>query len=166
MSLECVFETNDTFEAERVKDLLETNNIDVMIKNQHTQNLFGGYKIFAGYDPIAGSIQIFVNITNLDKSIELIKNKIVGYDIEETTEEALQKNDETVVENKNKENLNRTIFICFALSMFSVLILPFFINLFLLNELNKERKLISIMLLGLSVISLSFSFFALISKSV
>ncbi len=163
MGLECIFENNDLFEVERVKDLLKKNNIEVMVKKQYTQNLFGGYKLFAGYDPVVGSIQVFVNKANIDTANELIRTSIIGRDIEELTEREIdEKTDDSVNKNnRNNDATNRTIFICFALAMVSVFIIPFIINLFILNKLRKERKAISIMLFAISIASVSLSLMAI-----
>lgn len=133
-----------------------------MVKNQYTQNLFGGYKLFAGYDPVVGSIQVFVNKANIDTANELIRTSIIGRDIEEMTEmEIDDKTDDSVKNNRNNDTTNRKIFICFALAMFSVFIVPFIINLFILNNLRKERKVLSIMLFAISIASVLLSLMAI-----
>ncbi len=161
MDLECIFEANDITEIERVKDLLETNNINVIVKNYHTQNLFGGYKVFAGYDPIVGSIQLYVNKKDSELSVNLIKTIITGYDIDENYEVEPQ-----MELNDNKENavnngkVNRLIYFCFLLTMLTFMVFPYILNLFLLYKLSKKKKNIAIMLFSLSTLFLIISFIA------
>jgi hypothetical protein len=73
MDIECIYESNDFSEIESIKELLEKNDIPVMIKNMYNQNLLGGLIPLTGSDPVAGSMQIFINSNEVEKGLKLIE---------------------------------------------------------------------------------------------
>lgn len=150
MDLKQVFSTNSEAEAFQVSDLLEKNGIETMMKNYFTQNLFGGLKPFTGYDPIAGSIEIFVTEENLEKSINLLENE--PYE-EICNEESSQ--DNSISENMEKQQITETenanekriIYFAHVLSALSFLLIPILVNIQNLIYLKNNRKTIFNLLL-------------------
>ena len=65
--------SDDIAEIESIRGLLEDKGIPVMVKNAYTQNLFGGLKPFSGHDPIAGSIQLFIDETEYDRAVAALE---------------------------------------------------------------------------------------------
>jgi hypothetical protein len=172
MEVICFFSSDDLAEVENVKAMLEDNDIPVMVKNAYTQNLFGGLKPFSGHDPIAGSIQIFINESEYDKASKIIEESGLfqeGIDSESIENEA----DKTIEDIKQKENEDdefmksakekRDIYFASSLTAMSFLILPYLVNLFLLYKIGKKRKTISIMLLCVSTLFCGVSVFAYIN---
>jgi hypothetical protein len=163
MNTVCIFSSDDVGEIEAVKDLLEEHNIPTMIKNFYTQNVFGGLKLFTGHDAIAGSIQIFVREDDLEKGLELLKG-----DEEETVDEGNvvleteQANNAKNTSNHGANELKRLIYVGYILSVFSFLIVPYFINIPILMKLSKTRKTLFKMLLILGTILMLFGIMVLI----
>lgn len=60
METVCIFDSDNEGQAQVVAEYLETQGIKAYVKNQYTQNLFGGLKIFTGFDPVVGSAQVYV----------------------------------------------------------------------------------------------------------
>ncbi|HZK02817.1 MAG TPA: DUF2007 domain-containing protein [Bacteroidaceae bacterium] len=67
-SLESVFK-GEYFEAEVVKGLLESEGIPAMIENKSMSTIFSTYSAFGG------PVQVFVNPSDKDIAIELLKTK-------------------------------------------------------------------------------------------
>jgi hypothetical protein len=158
MELKCIFSTNDESEALYVKDLLESQKIDVMVRNQFTQNLFGVAKMFSRFDPVAGSIEVFVDETNVDKSLEILStdNKLSPdidiSDIEQknTTVMATTGNNES--EESDEFKYKRAVLLAYWLTALSFLLVPILINIPNLVRIYKKRKSVFWMLVGLSLL--------------
>ncbi len=163
MNTVCIFSSDDMGEIEAVKDLLEEHDIPIMIKNLYTQNVFGGLKLFTGHDAIAGSIQIFVREDDLEKGLELLKG-----DDQETVDEGNvasgtgQANNTENTANHEADELKRLIYVTYFLSMFSFLIVPYFINIPILMKLSKTRNTLFKMLLILGTILMLFGIMVLV----
>ena len=169
MDLICFFSSDDFAEIENVKALLEENDIPVMVKNAYTQNLFGGLKPFSGHDPIAGSMHIYISENEYDKASKIIEEsglfeesdntEMTQDDITESTEDNDQKdkNDDEFLESAKEK---RAIYFASLLTALSFLIVPYFINLFLLYKIGKNRKQISVILLCVSTILFGISVFS------
>lgn len=152
----CIFSTDDLSEAENVRSILEENEIQSMMKNAYTQNIFGGLKPFGGHDPIAGSIQIFVLENQVDKAIKILNDGSDNCDDKIIEEESDLNNSEKKESQliNNSPIINRTIYLSYLLSAMSFLIIPYFINIPFLIKLSKTRKTIFYMLLIQSTIFL------------
>ena len=156
----CIFSTDDLSEAENIKTILQENDIQSMMKNVYTQNIFGGLKPFSGHDPIAGSIQIFILENQVDKALEILNNEndfseeINNEKIEDEVEEDNIDVEQNIKIMNTSPTINRTIYFSFLLSAMSFLIIPYFINIPFLIKLFKVRKTLFYMLLIQSTIFL------------
>ncbi len=153
----CIFSTDDVAEAETVRSILEENEIQTMMKNMYTQNIFGGLKPFSGHDPIAGSIQVFILENQVDKALRILNDEIED---ESPDVREYESNDETKNNEDNLEtvdtlpNINRTVYFSYILSALSFLIIPYLINIPFLIRLYKPRRTLFYMLLVQSTIFL------------
>jgi hypothetical protein len=173
MELMCFFSSDDLAEIENVKTLLEKNDVLVMVKNAYTQNLFGGLKPFSGHDPVAGSIQIFINENDYDKAIAIIdQSGLFPEKIEDEQIENENIGDESQIDKTNDDDtefmenakLKRDIYFASLLTALSFLIIPYIGNLFLLYKIGKKRKPISITLFIVGTILFAISLYAFINS--
>ncbi len=165
--IENIFSTNNEQEALIVKEILEQHGIACFIKNQYTQNLFGDTRFFTGIDPIAGSMEICVNASEVDKALEILDQKFIS--LTSRNEPALAQEDESkyIQEEDDKESTSfdrSLIGKGLMLSFMSVLISPVFFNIKYLRYMWKNTKSIFVFSMILTVSSLLFSFFAAISS--
>ena len=158
MELITVFASDDIEEIAIIKNILDKGDINYLVKNEYTQNLFGGVKPFSGHDPVAGSIQIQVREDDFDKCLQLIDENVIEEDVQDTSNEAVEEPENEVSEEPfmKKAKEQRALYLAQVLSVFSIFIVPYVINLFLLNKLKDNRKNLAIMLFIISTIMLIF----------
>jgi len=153
MEIVCIYSSDDELEIESIKNQLEDNGIPTLVKNLHTQNLFGGIKLFTGHDPIAGSIQIYVRQDEVKKSAEILGT--MGIDIPESTEDAAPSKNElneskpvqsTNDMEKEEDTARRVSYPIYLLTALSFLVIPFVINIPFLVSVGKTRKTAAIMM--------------------
>ncbi len=168
MELLCLAASDDLAEIESVRALLEESDIPVMVKNAYTQNLFGGLKPFSGHDPIAGSIQLFIDEKDYDRAVAALEGSgflpleapvepVEGADAADAAPEGNAEAAPPAVAADEDEGLaearrKRDIYFAYLLSATSFLVLPYVLNLVLLYRIGKERRAIARMLLALSSI--------------
>ena len=159
METRCIYSSDDLADIEAVKGLLEEGGYPVMVKNQFTQNIFGGLKPFSGHDPIAGSMEIHVREDHVDPCLELLESTM-GDDEVEVAREEEEGADEAVVETREsseaafmriakEKRLLYFGYLCAALSWF---LLPYVGCLAIGVILSKKRRMASRMLLSLGTI--------------
>jgi len=164
MELITVFASDDEMEIEFIKCILDKHAIKYMIQNQNLQNLFGGYKPFTGFDPIAGSIKILVNEADYDACLKIIEAEEVQSDV--LSEDCINENENTNTDSDNiettKNNDNyadkRLMFFSMILSMFTFLLIPLIPNLYLIHKIRKTNKRGAFMLLLFNAFYLLFVF--------
>lgn len=146
MDLVTVFASDDEMEIEFIKCILNKHDIKYMIQNQNLQNLFGGYKPFTGFDPIAGSIKILVNEADYDECFKIIEAEEVQSDFsnEDYSDDdgSSDTNLESSVLNRSTNNFadKRLMFFSMMLSMFTFLLFPLIPNLLLIRKIHKTNK--------------------------
>lgn len=72
MNISCIFSHDDEGRAQVVAEFLESRGIPALVKNQYLQNLFGGLKIFTGFDPVVGTAKVFVREDQADEALALL----------------------------------------------------------------------------------------------
>jgi hypothetical protein len=157
MSLIEVFSSSNDIEVEFIKDILDKNDILYMIKNEHIQNIMGGMKPFSGIDPLAGPIRIYVDEKDIEECKKIIEaNSLAEENTVEKIETRAREHSEEVIVGTEKI---RTIYVAYVLTSMSFLILPYFINLFILYKIYKTNKtaakslfVISSLLVGISLV--------------
>jgi hypothetical protein len=158
MELQCVFSTNDESEAMYVKDLLESHEIDVMVRNQFTQNLFGTAKIFSGVDPVAGSIEVFVDEKNVDQSLEILcadirlSPNLKDDCIEQDNIDEIESIGNTEDEESDEFKYKRAVLFAYWLTAISFVIIPILVNIPNLVRIYRKRKSVFWMLAGLNLL--------------
>jgi hypothetical protein len=152
METGCIYATNNDIEAGQVVELLESHGIPTLVKNMSTQNIFGGLKPFAGYDAIAGAIEVHIREDDNEKAGQLLKEFFAeGEDLLEGETPRMDEGDTdkdnyqlpSVMQGKNEKepsNIKRILYFSLILSALSFLSLPFAFNIFFLIELCKTKK--------------------------
>jgi len=154
MELVTVFASDTIDDIVFIKNLLDKSGITYLVKNEYTQNLFGGLKPFSGHDPIAGSIQIQIREDDYDRCLELIEENVSeeneqtpsGTTVEEQTNEISDESEPNAYDEK------RILYLAQVLSLFSIFLIPYIINVFILYQLKTKRKKIAIILFIISTV--------------
>ncbi|MBL8967583.1 MAG: DUF2007 domain-containing protein [Spirochaetaceae bacterium] len=167
MELLCLASGDDVAYIESIRALLEERGIPAMVKNAYTQNLFGGLKPFSGHDPIAGSIQLFIDEKDYDGAVAALEGSgflPMGEDLAPGDQPAAAREEPASPPGQDDEALSaarrkRDIYFAYLLSASSFLVLPYVLNLPLLYRIGKERRTIALMLLALGSLGCGLGLF-------
>lgn len=155
METVCIFSSDDLGEVETIRNILETNGITTLVRNLYTQNIFGGLKPFTGHDAIAGSIQIFVRESDLERGLKLLSEDSIETIVQEENGHEPPQDQREVAEKEGDAEERKTkllLYLANVLTGLSFLILPYLVNLPVLIALSKRRRTAFIMLLVLSTV--------------